>query len=609
GANASALEKEIGPEQFPVNEHYFGLVNFGNTCYCNSVLQALYFCRPFREKVLAYKSQPRKKETLLTCLADLFHSIATQKKKVGVIPPKKFITRLRKENELFDNYMQQDAHEFLNYLLNTIADILQEERKQEKQNGRLPNGSIDNENNNSTPDPTWVHEIFQGTLTNETRCLTCETISTAVGTVGKPMDSVGSGTKSTALRDKDRSKHSTKKALLVCSSPSVPSSTPNPTPERSISSKDEDFLDLSVDVEQNTSITHCLRGFSNTETLCSEYKYYCEECRSKQEAHKRMKVKKLPMILALHLKRFKYMDQLHRYTKLSYRVVFPLELRLFNTSGDATNPDRMYDLVAVVVHCGSGPNRGHYIAIVKSHDFWLLFDDDIVEITFGFVVEKELERHQSTLCTKHKAHEDAGAHHWTLLANSLKNLQLQRRERRSQSRRGSGSSRLTAVETPRIGALGTQLRGVLLNIRWNNWDSCTGVWEESKTLGHPGKKRRIAPDPAVPLESGSVEEDATELGTKGLNIRWNHWDSCPGVHGRSTHCQNLPTLPVRDLFSLPLQRSSSRCSDMPLDDTPLNPTPMVPLDLEQFSSSSLDAPVSLTPPTPQYSFPSGSIGC
>ncbi|XP_009326149.1 PREDICTED: ubiquitin carboxyl-terminal hydrolase 12 [Pygoscelis adeliae] len=320
GANASALEKEIGPEQFPVNEHYFGLVNFGNTCYCNSVLQALYFCRPFRDKVLAYKSQPRKKENLLTCLADLFHSIATQKKKVGVIPPKKFITRLRKENELFDNYMQQDAHEFLNYLLNTIADILQEERKQEKQNGRLPNGNIDNENN-SPPDPTWVHEIFQGTLTNETRCLTCETIS----------------------------------------------------------SKDEDFLDLSVDVEQNTSITHCLRGFSNTETLCSEYKYYCEECRSKQEAHKRMKVKKLPMILALHLKRFKYMDQLHRYTKLSYRVVFPLELRLFNTSGDATNPDRMYDLVAVVVHCGSGPNRGHYIAIVKSHDFWLLFDDDIVE--------------------------------------------------------------------------------------------------------------------------------------------------------------------------------------------------------------------------------------
>ena len=27
----------------------------------------------------------------------------------------------------------------------------------------------------------------------------------------------------------------------------------------------------------------------------------------------------------------------------------------------------------------SGPNRGHYITIVKSHGYWLLFDDDIVE--------------------------------------------------------------------------------------------------------------------------------------------------------------------------------------------------------------------------------------
>uniref|UniRef100_A0A8K9ULR8 ubiquitinyl hydrolase 1 n=1 Tax=Oncorhynchus mykiss TaxID=8022 RepID=A0A8K9ULR8_ONCMY len=298
------------------------LPQFGNTCYCNSVLQALYFCRPFREKVLAYKVQPRRKESLLTCLSDLFNSIATQKKKVGVIPPKKFISRLRKENELFDNYMQQDAHEFLNYLLNTIADLLQEEEKSQErqQNGKLGTGGGQGEEGEKTQQ-TWVHEIFQGTLTNETRCLNCEAVS----------------------------------------------------------SKDEDFLDLSVDVEQNTSITHCLRGFSNTETLCSEYKYYCEQCRSKQEAQKRMRVKKLPMILALHLKRFKYMDQLQRYTKLSYRVVFPLELRLFNTSGDATNPDRMYDLVAVVVHCGSGPNRGHYITIVKSHGFWLLFDDDIVE--------------------------------------------------------------------------------------------------------------------------------------------------------------------------------------------------------------------------------------
>lgn len=66
------------------------------------MLQALYFCKPFRDKVLEYKAKnKRTKETLLTCLADLFHSIATQKKKVGSIAPKKFIARLRKEKGMF----------------------------------------------------------------------------------------------------------------------------------------------------------------------------------------------------------------------------------------------------------------------------------------------------------------------------------------------------------------------------------------------------------------------------------------------------------------------------------------------------------------------------
>lgn len=38
--------------------------------------------------------------------------------------------------------------------------------------------------------------------------------------------------------------------------------------------------------------------------------------------------------------------------------------------------------MAVVIHCGSGPNRGHYISIVKSHGFWLLFDDDMVDVSY-----------------------------------------------------------------------------------------------------------------------------------------------------------------------------------------------------------------------------------
>lgn len=40
----------------------------------------------------------------------------------------------------------------------------------------------------------------------------------------------------------------------------------------------------------------------------------------------------------------------------------------------------LYNGVTVCLCFLSGPNRGHYITIVKSHGFWLLFDDDIVEV-------------------------------------------------------------------------------------------------------------------------------------------------------------------------------------------------------------------------------------
>lgn len=168
---------------------------------------------------------------------------------------------------------------------------------------------------------TWIHELFQGILVNETKCLNCETSS----------------------------------------------------------SKEENFLDLSVDVEQNTSLSHCLQEFSSMEMLCGECKYYCETCRSKQEAEKRMRIKKLPKVLALHLKRFKFVGMLNKFKKLTHRVVFPFELRLFNTTEDCENSDQIYDLVSFVVHCGIGLNRGHYISVVKSHGFWFLFDDEQVE--------------------------------------------------------------------------------------------------------------------------------------------------------------------------------------------------------------------------------------
>jgi ubiquitin carboxyl-terminal hydrolase 9/13 len=117
--------------------------------------------------------------------------------------------------EMFQGNTHQDAHEFLNYLLNDVVESVDRYER-----GRSPSSM-----NNSR----WVHELFEGILTSETKCLTCENLT----------------------------------------------------------KRDEVFLDLSIDIEQNSSVSACLRQFSASEMLCERNKFHCDICGGLQEAEKR----------------------------------------------------------------------------------------------------------------------------------------------------------------------------------------------------------------------------------------------------------------------------------------------------------------------------------
>ncbi|KAJ8701916.1 hypothetical protein PTI98_000668 [Pleurotus ostreatus] len=371
----------------------FGLENFGNTCYANSVIQALYFCAPFRDLVVqaievphppnqtihsATSSSPTlgtpstsgttsvppidsipyspskppisttpipippHPPTLFSALRSLYAHISTNPAERGTVAPRAFIDKLKEVNEIFrSTTMHQDAHEFLNFLLNKIVEEIEEDKRsvqQAKEKESLVN--VDDLSNSVTTsstsgisphDATLVHKLFEGVLTSETRCLTCETVS----------------------------------------------------------SRDESFLDLSIDIEQNSSVTACLRQFSASEMLCQKNKFFCDSCCDLQEAEKRMKIKRLPNVLALHLKRFKYQEDLQKYVKLAYRVAFPFELRLFNTVDDAEDADRLYELFGIVVHIGNGPHHGHYISIIKTLGSWLVFDD----VTVSPIAEADIPKY------------------------------------------------------------------------------------------------------------------------------------------------------------------------------------------------------------------------
>ncbi|KAF2468200.1 cysteine proteinase [Lindgomyces ingoldianus] len=431
------LEKllaDAGPLRGDGSDKFFGFENFGSTCYCNSIIQCLYYSVPFREQVINFPSRsppevlerpaqgplprlntdlsplansqnaalspkgrnsisspstasPRKpvttpgavnnpqgmkpednkdspeykkkmamaagpvltmdyenskaygmSESLFTSLKDIFEAVIAHRSRMGVVSPNKFLEILRRENEMFRTPMHQDAHEFLNLLLNEVMENVEQFSRQritevgDSDSKSDSNAlSVASTQTASVPDRTsvpslnntgWVHELFEGTLTSETRCLTCENTS----------------------------------------------------------QRDEAFLDLSVDLDQHSSVTSCLRKFSEEEMLCERNKFHCDNCGGLQEAEKRMKIKRLPRILALHLKRFKYTEDLQRLQKLFHRVVYPYYLRLFNTTDDAEDPDRLYELYAVVVHIGGGPYHGHYVSIIKTQDRgWLLFDDEMVE--------------------------------------------------------------------------------------------------------------------------------------------------------------------------------------------------------------------------------------
>lgn len=273
-------------------------------------------------------------ESIYTSLKDIFRTLkTTQIARTGVLSPQRLLELFKQENEMFRSNNHQDAHEFYGILLNSIITNVEAQSKREKDmaqaandasqaNRAISSNGLANGLDFGAPGAGWVHDLFEGVLTSETKCLSCE----------------------------------------------------------SASRRDETFLDLSIDLEHNASITSCLGQFSAEEQLCERNKFHCDNCGGLQEAEKRMMIKKLPRVLTLHLKRFKYTDDYSSLQKLFYRVAYPFHLRMFYTTEETEDPDRFYELYAVVVHIGANAYHGHYVSIVKTEDRgWMLFDDELVE--------------------------------------------------------------------------------------------------------------------------------------------------------------------------------------------------------------------------------------
>lgn len=139
-----------------------------------------------------------------------------------------------------------------------------------------------------------------------------------------------------------------------------------------VSVKRDPFLDLSLDIpipkdqllaanSLTCRLVDCFTSFTELEELSESEHFCCPMCRKRQPSTKKFTIKRLPNVLCIHLKRF-WWNGTNRI-KLDTYVDFPLRCLDMSkyvlteqrcTRLSAANSDSHYDLASVIVHHGSG---------------------------------------------------------------------------------------------------------------------------------------------------------------------------------------------------------------------------------------------------------------
>ncbi|KAF0872587.1 UBP22 hydrolase, partial [Crocuta crocuta] len=325
-----------------------GLINLGNTCFMNCIVQALTHTPLLRDFFLSdrHRCEMQSPSSCLVCeMSSLFQEFYSGHRSPHI--PYKLLHLVWTHARHLAGYEQQDAHEFLIAAL----DVLHRHCKGDD-NGKKAN--------NPNHCNCIIDQIFTGGLQSDVTCQDCHGVSTTIDPFWDiSLDLPGSSTPFWPL---------------------------SPGSEGSV-------VNGESHVAGTTTLTDCLRRFTRPEHLGSSAKIKCSGCHSYQESTKQLTMKKLPIVACFHLKRFEHSAKLRR--KITTYVSFPLELDM--TPFMASRYKRVsdfalflhppsprpcsqtrYSLFAVVNHQGT-LESGHYTSFIRQHkDQWFKCDDAII---------------------------------------------------------------------------------------------------------------------------------------------------------------------------------------------------------------------------------------
>ena len=111
------------------------------------------------------------------------------------------------------------------------------------------------------------------------------------------------------------------------------------------------YLSLPIPEDEhknNFNLIECLKDYSKEERLDKDEKWYCPKCKDFKESTKKIDILKVPNILIIHFKRFKFTR--HKRGKIRSFIDFPIyDLDLTNIVGSRQRDSPFFDLFAIAV--------------------------------------------------------------------------------------------------------------------------------------------------------------------------------------------------------------------------------------------------------------------